>query len=199
MARAVEPHKDAVEGTGTAMGTAWPPCRLVCPQPFPLGLSTRSPLGTSRATEEGEGEGEEDARRTFEAGPERPLGVIDDGLPRRDLRMLRGLRWLLAARWRHGASVLLVELRQMARGQQVTRLLASGLGLATACRHASREALAGSCIRPLREAAAPRSSGHSSGRSSGVAVAAIPARETEEALRGRASRRPTWRQATVAM
>ena len=102
MARAVEPHKDAVEGTGTAMGTAWPPCRLGCPQPFPLGLSTRSPLGTSRATEEGEGEEEEDARRTFEAGPERPLGVIDDGLPRRDLRMLRGLRWLLAARWRLG-------------------------------------------------------------------------------------------------
>ena len=33
----------------------------------------------------------------------------------RDLRVLRGLRWLLAARWRHGASVLLVELRQMAR------------------------------------------------------------------------------------
>ena len=82
MARAVEPHKDAVEGTGTAMGTAWPRCRLVCPQPFPLGLGTRSPLGTSRATEEGGGEEEEDARRTFEAGPERPLGVIDDGLPR---------------------------------------------------------------------------------------------------------------------
>jgi len=77
MARAVEPHKDAVEGTDTA----WPRCRLVCPQSFALGLGTRSPLGTSRATEEGGGEEEEDARRTFEAGPERPLGVIDDGLP----------------------------------------------------------------------------------------------------------------------
>ena len=105
----------AAQDAVAATGTAWPRCRLVCPQSFPLGLSTRSPLGTSRATEEGEGEEEEDARRTFEAGPERPLGVIDDGLPRRDLRMLRGLRWLLAARWRHGASVLLVELRQMAR------------------------------------------------------------------------------------
>ena len=47
----------------------------------------------------------------------------------RDLRMLRGPRWLLAARWRHGASMLLVELRQMARRQQVTRLVALGSGL----------------------------------------------------------------------
>jgi hypothetical protein len=78
MATAVEPHKDAVEGTGTAL----PRCRLVCPQSFALGLGTRSPLGTSRATEEGGGEEEEDARRTLEAGPEHPLGVIDDGLPR---------------------------------------------------------------------------------------------------------------------
>ena len=45
-----------------------------------------------------------------------------------------------------------------------------------ACRHASRTAVAGCCVRPLRQAAAPRPLGRSSGRSSAVAVAAIPAR-----------------------
>ena len=77
MARAVEPHKDAVAGTGTA----WPRCRLVCPQSFPLGLGTGSPWARVARRRKAGGEEEEDARRTFEAGPERPLGVIDDGLP----------------------------------------------------------------------------------------------------------------------
>ena len=77
MARAVEPHKDAVEVYGPGLAA------------LPAGVSPVIPpwawyriaLGTSRATEEGGGEKEEDARRTFEAGPERPLAVIDDGLP----------------------------------------------------------------------------------------------------------------------
>ena len=112
----------------------------------------RIALGTSRATEEGGGEKEEDARRTFEAGPERPLGVLED----------------------------------------------------TTCRHASREALAGSCVRPLRQAAAPRSSGRSP-----QDAPHDPPQElrSPRSLRGkqrkrawpRASRRPTWRQTTVAM
>ena len=52
------------------------------PSHSPLGLVPDRPWARVARRRKAGGEEEEDARRTFEAGPERPLGVIDDGLPR---------------------------------------------------------------------------------------------------------------------
>ena len=51
------------------------------PSHSPLGLVPDRPWARVARRRKAGGEEEEDARRTFEAGPERPLGVIDDGLP----------------------------------------------------------------------------------------------------------------------